>query len=167
MLQNHHLLLYGNDAENLKKCWEQCFGSGSTCSRIEPRVVFRIRIHVDPYWNGSPGSGSVFEIRIRIRIQDSQKKEKNLWFQFKKRIDHFAEGMKVFPRAWESSINVLQKFVMRNNICIFHFFFLVMKKPGSGSVSTYNVGSGSILRSIRIRNTDNDNRSMYSIYYLD
>jgi len=51
------------------------------------KPVFRIRIHVDSYWNGSPGSGSgtAIRVRIRIRIQDSQncvqKGKKNLRFQ--------------------------------------------------------------------------------------
>jgi len=38
------------------------------------KTVFWIRIwiHVDPYQNSSPGSGSVLVIRIRIQIQDSQ-----------------------------------------------------------------------------------------------
>ncbi len=64
------------------------YGIGTFCVIIRTVwAVFQIwiRIHVDPYWNGSPGSGSIMGIRIRIQIQDSQngvkKSKRNPRFQ--------------------------------------------------------------------------------------
>jgi len=55
----------------------------------------RSRIHI---WQYGSGSGS-------RTVKMVSKKEKNLRFQVKKSISHFAEGLIVFTTAWESSIN--------------------------------------------------------------
>jgi len=66
--------------------------------------VFWIRIqnHVDPYWNGSPGSGSVLRIRIRIGVQ----KGKNSWISSWKEHWPFNESLMVFIWAWEHFLKV-------------------------------------------------------------
>jgi len=54
---------------------------------------------LDQYLQNRSGSGS-------RTFKMVSKKEKNLRYQVKKSNDHFAEGLMVFTRAWESSINV-------------------------------------------------------------
>jgi len=89
---------------------KQCFGSGSMWIRIE----------MAPKW-----------IRIRIGNTDPDlgqskwcpKREKNLWFQVKKNINHFAEGLMVSTWAWKSSINVLKQQVTEKEKKMLNFFF--------------------------------------------
>jgi len=57
-----------------------------------------------------------------IRFEMVSKKEKNLRFQVKKSTDHLAEGLMVFTRGWESSINVFTA------ICDLKYYFYVSKK---------------------------------------
>jgi len=66
-----------------------------SCKYVKCKAVFRIRIHVDPYWNGSPGSG--YALRIRIRIQDSQNGVQN----GKKTWDlKFKRAFTILLKAW-------------------------------------------------------------------
>jgi len=45
---------------------------------LDPYTVLRIRIQSDPYDIGSPGSGSVYKIRIRIQQLKTDPNLKNL-----------------------------------------------------------------------------------------
>jgi len=67
----------------------------------------------DPYWQYGSGSRTVKMV---------SKKEKKLIFQVKKSNDHFVEGLMVFNRAWESSINVFTA------ICDWKQYFNFSKK---------------------------------------
>ena len=92
-------------------------------------------------------------IRIRIVNTDPDpgqskwcpKRKQNLRFQVIKSNDHFAEGLMVFTRGWESSINVFFKAISNRNFFLYilkkYSYILAIKKPGSESGS----GAGSIL----------------------
>jgi len=114
----------------------------------ELKSVFRIRIHVDPYWIGSPGSGSVLGIRIRIQdCQNGVQKGTNLRFQVKKSIDHFAEGLMVLTWAWKSPINVFKAIRdWKKNLDFFFSFILVMNKDeGKLLISNFSCSLRNVL----------------------
>jgi len=106
-------------------------------------------IHSDRQCFGS-GSGSVLAIRIRIKDSQNgvQTKRKKIWdFKLKR-------ALTILLKAWWFflSLEVLNRSIYDNLWLNFFFFsrkkkslILVMKKPGSKF--------GSVLRSIRIRNT--------------
>jgi len=63
----------------------QCFGSGSGSMWIR---IKKAPLDPDPYWEYGSGYGS-------RTVKMMSKKEKNLIFQVKKNIDHFAKGLMV------------------------------------------------------------------------